>query len=130
MVFLGQVERLLLRNAKLLFAFCVVVTICWFHDNFYDSVTPKYFPVFGYFQCMAMDGVVSVDGPPLLGETCVRAFCGIECQQPVPFPPLQLYQVLLLLGMIFLLLDDTVQEAVTSKEAAGELKSSQVKSSQ
>ena len=55
----------------------------------------------GYFQCLAMDGVDSVDRPPLLGETYDLAHCGIECHQPVSFPLLQLFQVLLELGMIF-----------------------------
>ena len=42
--------------------------------------------VLSYVQYMTMDGVVSVDGPPLLGEMYDLALCGIECHQPVSFP--------------------------------------------
>ena len=34
LVFLGQLERFPLRKAKLLLAIFVVVSSCWFHDNF------------------------------------------------------------------------------------------------
>ena len=42
---ISLLEGFLLRKAKLLLAFFVEVSTCWFHDSFSDSVTTRYFPV-------------------------------------------------------------------------------------
>ena len=50
LMFLGQLERFLLRKAKLLLAFFVVASTCSFHESFSDSATPKYLPDFATFN--------------------------------------------------------------------------------
>ena len=50
LMFLGQHERFLLRKARLLLDFFVVLSTCWFYNSSSDSVTPKYFPVLTIFS--------------------------------------------------------------------------------
>ena len=78
-----QLAKFLLRKAKLLFAFLVVVSTWAFQVKLSEIVTPSYVP--SNKQILAMNGVCGLDGTTRLCDPDGLPFCWFKQCPPVIF---------------------------------------------